>query len=105
MRTRSSYVLTLLSAAVVYPAQAQVDQERAQEFFREAQAACDRDGGRLWGVSICAPMVVGDAPTQTFAASRRPPDARRSCIKMSKIRFLARNRAPCGQSSSRSRLA
>jgi hypothetical protein len=77
MRTRSSYVLTLLSAAVVYPAQAQVDQERAQEFFREAQAACDRDGGRLWGVSICAPMVVGDAPTQTFATSRRPPDAPR----------------------------
>ena len=40
-----------------------------------AQALCDRDGGRLWGVSICAPMVIGDARTQTCAASQPPPDA------------------------------
>ena len=37
------------------PAAAQVDQQRAQEYFKEAQALCERDGGRLWGVSICAP--------------------------------------------------
>jgi hypothetical protein len=24
------------------------------------------------GVSICAPMVIGDAPTQTFATSQPP---------------------------------
>jgi hypothetical protein len=51
----------------------QVDQQRAQAFFREAQALCERDGGRLWGVSICAPMVIGDARTQTFATSQPPP--------------------------------
>jgi hypothetical protein len=59
------------------PAAAQVDQQRAQEFFKEAQALCERDGGRLWGVSICAPMVIGDARTQTFATSQRPPDGPR----------------------------
>jgi len=37
------------------PAAAQVDQPRAQEYFKEAQALCERDGGRLWGVSICVP--------------------------------------------------
>jgi hypothetical protein len=57
------------------PAVAQVDQQRAQEYFKEAQALCERDGGRLWGVSICAPMVIGDAQTQTFATSQPPPDA------------------------------
>jgi hypothetical protein len=34
----------------------------------------------LWdisGVSICAPMVIGDARTRTFAASQPPPDAPR----------------------------
>src|SRR5256885_14883510 len=67
------FVLTAFPA----PAPAQVDQQRAQEFFKEAQALCERDGGRLWGVSICAPMVIGDARTQTFATSRRPPDAPR----------------------------
>jgi anti-sigma regulatory factor (Ser/Thr protein kinase) len=45
------------------PAAAQVDQQRAQEYFKEAQALCERDGGRLWGVSICAPMVIGDPRT------------------------------------------
>ena len=62
------------------PARAQVDQQRAQEFFREAQALCERDGGRLWGVSICMPMVIGDARTQTFATSQPPPDAPRPRI-------------------------
>ncbi|MCW5558107.1 MAG: hypothetical protein KIT22_09800, partial [Verrucomicrobiae bacterium] len=56
---------------------AQVDPQRAQEFFKEAQALCERDGGRLWGVSICMPMVIGDARTQTFATSQPPPEAPR----------------------------
>jgi len=72
---------TLIMAYVVMghppPAVAQVDQQRAQEFFKEAQALCERDGGRLWGVSICMPMVIGDARTQTFATSQPPPDAPR----------------------------
>jgi len=59
------------------PALAQVDQQRAQEFFKEAQAVCERDGGRLWGASICMPVVLGDARTQTFATSQPPPDAPR----------------------------
>src|ERR1700687_2611350 len=59
------------------PALGQVDQQRAQEYFKEAQALCARDGGRLWGVPICAPMVIGDARTQTFATSQPPPDAPR----------------------------
>jgi hypothetical protein len=69
------------AAVVVFggpvPAAAQVDQQRAQEFFKEAQTICERDGGRLWGVSLCAPMVIGDARTQTFATSQPPPDAPR----------------------------
>jgi hypothetical protein len=75
---------TALAAYVVLnhlsPAFAQVDQQRAQEYFKEARALCERDGGRLWGVSICAPMVIGDARTQTFATSQRPPDAPRPQI-------------------------
>ena len=59
---------------------AQVDQQRAQEFFKGCRALCERDGGRLWGVSVCAPMVIGDARTQTFATSQPPPDAPRPKI-------------------------
>ena len=59
------------------PAVAQVDQQRAQEYFKEVQALCERDGGRLWGVSLCGPMVIGDMRTQTFATSQPAPEGPR----------------------------
>src|SRR5688500_16726861 len=79
MRIRASWVAIFVCGVVGHPrpAVAQVDQQRAQAFFKEAQALCARDGGRLWGVSLCAPMVIGDARTQTFATSQPPPVAPR----------------------------
>jgi hypothetical protein len=55
------------------PAVAQVDQQRAQEFFKEVQALCERDGGRLWGVSLCGPMVIGDVSRGGDDCSRKAP--------------------------------
>jgi acetyl esterase/lipase len=75
-RARVPFVLYLL-AGVPPPAAAQVDQQRAQAYFREAQALCERDGGRLWGVSICAPMVIADRRTQTLATSQPAPEGDR----------------------------
>ena len=57
----------------VGPAAAQVDQARAAQYFKEAQALCERDGGRLWGVSLCGPMVIADAATGTIATSQPAP--------------------------------
>ena len=74
--TRVTVFLYLL-AGVAPPAAAQVDQQRAQEYFKEARALCERDGGRLWGVSLCAPMVIVDRRTQTVATSQPPPEAAR----------------------------
>jgi hypothetical protein len=59
------------------PAVAQVDQPRAQAYFKEVHALCERDGGRLWGVSLCGPMVIGDMRTQTFATSQPAPEGAR----------------------------
>lgn len=77
-------ISALCTAVVTYvvvgyspPAVAQVDQQRAQEYFKEAQALCERDGGRLWGVSICGPMVIADRRTQTIATSQPAPDGAR----------------------------
>jgi acetyl esterase/lipase len=70
-------VVTYVLVGHAPPAVAQVDQQRAQEFFKEAQALCERDGGRLWGVSICTPMVIADRRTQTIATSQQAPDAAR----------------------------
>jgi hypothetical protein len=68
-------VVTCLVVGHAPPAVAQVDQQRAQEHFKEAQALCERDGGRLWGVSLCAPLVIADQRTHTLATSQPPPDA------------------------------
>jgi hypothetical protein len=70
-------VFLYLVAGFARPAVAQVDQQRAQEFFKEVQALCERDGGRLWGVSVCAPMVIADRRTQTVATSQPAPDGAR----------------------------
>ncbi len=79
MRTEMArtVVVLYLVAGFARPAVAQVDQQRAQEFFKEAQALCERDGGRLWGVSVCAPMVIADRRTQTFATSQPAPEEAR----------------------------
>ena len=79
MRT-SAFRIAVIAYVVLghaLPTVAQVDQQRAQEYFKEAQALCERDGGRLWGVSLCAPMVIGDMRTQTFATSQPAPEGAR----------------------------
>jgi hypothetical protein len=64
-----------LCAAVLKPAvaSAQVDQQRAQAYFKEAASLCEREGGRLWGVSLLGPMVFADPVTRTIATSKPAP--------------------------------
>ena len=56
---------------------AQVDQMKAQQYFNEAAALCARDGGKLWGVSLCGPMVFADPVTQTIATNEPAPADKR----------------------------
>jgi hypothetical protein len=58
-------------------AAAQVDQPLAQQYFKEAAELCEREGGKLWGVSLCGPMVFADAATQTMATNQPAPSAPR----------------------------
>jgi hypothetical protein len=66
----------LVTDAVVRGEQAGgVDQRKAEEYFAEARAICERDNGRLWGVSLCGPMVIVDAATATIATNQPAPSA------------------------------
>src|ERR1044071_3201933 len=65
-------LLALLGAATA--ADAQVQQQLAQGWFAEATKLCERDAGRLWGVSLCGPMVIFDQATGTRATSQPEPD-------------------------------
>ena len=62
----------LLGAATA--AEAQVQPELAKQYFEEATKLCERDAGRLWGVSLCGPMVIFDPATGTRATSQPEPE-------------------------------
>src|SRR5689334_10988786 len=65
-------LVSLLAAATV--AHAQVKPELAKRYFEEATKLCERDAGRLWGVSLCGPMLIVDQATGTHATSQPEPD-------------------------------
>lgn len=67
--------LISMALCLARPAAAQVDQQRADAYFKEAATICQRDGGRLWGVSLCGPMVFADARTRTLATNQPRPAA------------------------------
>jgi len=69
--------LVSLLLCVANAAPGQVDQQRADAYFKEAAAICQREGGRLWGVSLCGPLVIVDARTGTMATSQPAPAAER----------------------------
>jgi hypothetical protein len=73
---RVSFGLLFVVVTAV-PAAAQVDQALAEQYFKEAQALCERDSGRLWGISLCGPMVIADAATGTIATSQPAPPGER----------------------------
>jgi hypothetical protein len=52
----------------------QVDHVTASLWFEAARVLCERDGGRLWGVSLHGPMVIADAESGTLAANRELPE-------------------------------
>ena len=69
---KALFLLVLLGAATA--ADAQVQPELAKRYFEEATKICERDAGRLWGVSLCGPMVIFDPATGTRATSQPEPE-------------------------------
>ena len=54
---------------------AQVDQKLAAGYFNEVEALCQKDAGRLWGISLFGPLAVADRKTDTIATNQPAPDA------------------------------
>src|SRR5262245_24077334 len=78
MTTETRYVLNALLLFVLLgvatSADAQVQPQLARRYFEEATKLCERDAGRLWGVSLCGPMVIFDQATGTRATSQPEPE-------------------------------
>jgi hypothetical protein len=56
-------------------AQAAIDPAAARSAFSELRAMCDRDAGRLWGVSLCGPTLFVERGTRTVAGNEPVPSA------------------------------
>lgn len=47
-----------------------IDMTLAAQYFQEANALCIRDNGKLWGVSLCAPVLFVDPKTRMVVANQ-----------------------------------
>ena len=56
---------------------AQIDQQRAAEAFNQAKTLCEQEGGPLWKISLCGPIVIADPATKTIATNQPAPEAPR----------------------------
>ena len=76
MQTRSylDVLMLLLVLGTTTAAQAQVTPELARRYFAEATTLCERDAGRLWGISLCGPLVIYDPATGTRATNQPEPE-------------------------------
>lgn len=44
--------------------------DAAREVFAQAQTLCERDGGKLWGVSLCGPIMLVDPQSRELIANQ-----------------------------------
>jgi hypothetical protein len=59
---------------------AQIDRQRAQEFFNEAKILCEKEGGVLWKISLCGPIVFADPATKAIATNQPAPEGPRPAV-------------------------
>lgn len=62
---------------------ASIDAALAQQYFQEAENVCRADGGYLWGVSLCAPLLFVDPKTRLVVANEQ--DAEGSLTKQGNV--------------------
>ena len=76
IRSLSFFVVLTLSAilfsfqSLALAQSSPIDTTLAAQYFQEANALCSRDDGKLWGVSLCAPVLLVDRKTRTIVANQ-----------------------------------
>lgn len=66
----SAYCLVTIALAAWAQSSRPIPLESAKQIFTEAQTLCQADGGRLWGVSLCAPIMLVDHDSRSIVASQ-----------------------------------
>ena len=60
----------VLASIVGGPATAAIDLLQAQSIFQQAEVICTRDGGALWGRTLCGPMLLVDPDDRMVVANQ-----------------------------------
>lgn len=47
-----------------------IDPTLAHQYFQEAEVICNQDHGKLWGVSLCGPILLVDQQTRAVVANQ-----------------------------------
>lgn len=63
-------VIMLLPQSCVLAQSYPIDTTLAYQYFQEAEVLCTKDNGKLWGVSLCGPMLFGDRMTRAVVANQ-----------------------------------
>src|SRR5690606_27457725 len=66
-------ILGCLAALPAAPARAAPDHASALALFNEAAMLCERDGGELWGQSLCGPIMIVDPADRAVIANQADP--------------------------------
>jgi hypothetical protein len=53
-----------------------IDTTLAKQYFQEAAALAEKDGGKLWGISLSGPLLFADPRTRTVVANQADRDGR-----------------------------
>ena len=72
MKIILSLIIIICSSTISFAAAKQesaIKLSLANHYFQEAKAASDRDGGKLWGVTLYGPMLFVDEATRSVAAN------------------------------------
>lgn len=72
-------LLACLAATVpqIFAAQSKaIDVAQAKQYFDEARTICEEDAGKLWGQSLCAPMIFADPQTRGVVANKADAESR-----------------------------
>src|ERR1044071_6640130 len=72
MSSRAFLMASALVAAIgcVRAAEPLIPADAARAVFAEGATLCAADGGKLWSVSLCGPMLLVDPATRTFVANQ-----------------------------------
>src|SRR5476649_959462 len=57
-------IAVVLATFPAAAAESPIDTSAATRVWTQRQAECDRDGGRLWGISVCGPQLFVDPQTR-----------------------------------------